>query len=293
MYIDIHAHCRVFPAPYRNGAPGYALPEELLAKYDALGVEKAVLLPEVNPEYSLGPQSNQEVIFLACRKYPDRFIPFCNIDPRIGTNSPNSQLGEIIEFYKDLGCKGIGEVCANLPFDHPLVENLFKHVEKAGLPLIFHMSTTLDGGDYGLYDDPGLPRFEKTLQKFPNLIFLGHSQPFWAEISAMEDAGGRGGYPKGLIKKEGRLPELLRRYPNLHCDLSAGSGYNAISRDPEYGPKFLEEFQDKLYFGTDICAPDTPAPQAEFLLKLRNEKRISETCFQKIAKKNAIRLLNL
>ena len=109
----------------------------------------------------------------------------------------------------------------------------------------------------------------------------------------MDDSNSRAGYPKGPIKKEGRLQELLRRYPNLHCDLSAGSGYNAISRDAEYGPHFLEEFQDRLYFGTDICAPDTPAPQAGFLLKLRNEKKLSETCFQKIARENAIKLLGL
>ncbi len=40
--------------------------------------------------------------------------------------------------------------------------------------------------------------------------------------------------------------ELLRKYPNLYADLSALSGANAILRDPEYGVKFLDEFQDRL-----------------------------------------------
>jgi len=60
-------------------------------------------------------------------------------------------------------------------------------------------------------------------------------------------------YPKGPVKSPMRVPYLLKKYSNLYGDLSAGSGFNAISRDPECGYKFLEEFQDKLLFGTDIC----------------------------------------
>ena len=40
-------------------------------------------LPEVNPEHSVHIQSNEEVIEVV-KKYPDRFIWFCNIDPRMG-----------------------------------------------------------------------------------------------------------------------------------------------------------------------------------------------------------------
>ena len=47
----------------------------------------------------------------------------------------------------------------------------------------------------------------------------------------------------------------MRRYPNLYGDLSAGSGFGAISRDPEFGYAFLEEFQDRLYFALDLCDP--------------------------------------
>ena len=46
-------------------------------------------------------------------------------------------------------------------------------------------------------------------------------------------------------------------------------------------------------FGTDICAPDTPTPLVDFLLKLRKEEKISETVFQKVARGNIIRLLEL
>ena len=83
-------------------------------------------------------------------------------------------------------------------------------------------------------------------------------------------------------------------YGNLYGDLSAGSGCNALKRDPEYAVKFLNEFQDRLFFGTDICRPDRLAtPLVDFLLDLRRKGKISETVFQKVARENAIRLLRL
>jgi len=208
------------------------------------------------------------------------------------TNSPDAPLSEILQHYKDRGCKGVGEITANLPFNHPLVENLFRHCEATGMVVTFHIGPRI-GGCYGLYDEPGLPLLEGALRKFPGLIFLGHSQPFWAEIAALETPEARGGYPKGPVKEEGAVPRLMRQYPNLHGDLSAGSGCNAVSRDPDYGARFMEEFQDRLYFGTDICAPDTKTPLVDFLLRMREEGRISEKVFAKIARENAMRLLGL
>jgi hypothetical protein len=76
---------------------------------------------------------------------------------------------------------------------------------------------------------------------------------FWAEISDNVDEQSRNDYPSGPVEKPGRLPELLAKYPNLYGDISAYSGYNALTRDPEYGYRFMEEFQDQLLFGTDYC----------------------------------------
>ena len=46
-------------------------------------------------------------------------------------------------------------------------------------------------------------------------------------------------------------------------------------------------------FGTDICAPDTPTPLVDFLLDLRDNGDISEEVFRKIARENAVRILEL
>ena len=290
MFIDIHVHVRRVPGPPHEGGY-YPTPEELIRIYDRLEIERGVLLPGVNPECAYSVQSNEEVIEIA-EKYPDRFIPFCNVDPRFVSNSPDAPLDKILKYYRDRGCRGVGEVCANLPFLHPLVQNLFRHVQDVGLPLTFHIAPQI-GGVYGLYDDPGLPQLERSLRLFPKLIFLGHSQPFWAEIGRLETPADRYGYPDYPVREEGVVPKLMRRYPNLYGDLSAHSGYNALARDPEYAVKFLNEFQDRLLFGTDITSPDTPTPLRDFLLRLYREGRISEKVFWKVSRGNAIRLLGL
>ena len=291
MFIDIHVHMveeEVFPV---CGKQTFALPQQLIRRYDAAGIERGVVLPLGNVENVPGCcQSNEEVLRMA-RNFPGRFIPFCNVDPRACHNSWQSPLADILKYYRDKGCKGIGEVCANLPFLEPRVQNLFHAAEEAGLPLTFHISP-FEGYSYGLVDNSGLPQLEESLKRFPKLKFFGHSQTFWAEISTLRTIDDRFGYPAGEVT-EGRVPQLMRKYGNLYGDLSAGSGCNALKRDRTYAVKFLNEFQDRLFFGTDICAPNTPTPLVDFLLDLRKNGELSETVFQKVARENAIRVLEL
>ena len=47
-------------------------------------------------------------------KYPDRFIPCCNIDPRAMSNSPFAPLERPLKYYKERGCKILGEVMPGL-----------------------------------------------------------------------------------------------------------------------------------------------------------------------------------
>ena len=103
----------------------------------------------------------------------------------------------------------------------------------------------------------------------------------------------RFGYPTGPVK-EGRIPKLMRKYPNLYGDLSAGSGNNALARDLDYAGKFLTEFQDRIMFGIDICDPNGyVSPLPGFLRELRASGAISETVFRKVARENQIRELGL
>jgi hypothetical protein len=85
----------------------------------------------------------------------------------------------------------------------------------------------------------------------------------------------------------------MRRYPNLYGDLSDFTACNAFARDDQYGPRFMEEFQDRLCFGTDMCFPTMPVPMVDLLLSWRDSGKISQTVFAKIARENAIRILGL
>lgn len=286
MFVDIHVHARKNTEPVCGTR--FSTPEHLLERYREIDVEQGVVLPLVSPEF-YEPQTNREILDM-CAEHPGRFIPFCNIDPRAMSYSPDAPLGNLMDYYREQGCRGIGEVTANLPFSDPLVQNLFRHVERVGFPLTFHMAPQT-GGTYGLVDEPGMPHLERSLAKFPELKFFAHSQTFWAEIGRLEKPADRYGYPAYPVSEEGVVPKLMRQYPNLYGDLSANSGYNALHRDPEHAVRFLEEFQDRLMFGTDICAPGTPTPLVDFLRELRERGAIGEPLFRKIARENALRLL--
>lgn len=298
MFIDIHAHAYRRPTPF---VTRFYNPEELIQRYDELGIEKGVILPVVNPEIYL-PQSNEEVLEL-CERYPDRLIPYCNLDPRALTNSPSAPLDQVLQYYKDLGCKGVGEVMPNLPVMDPMVQNLFRCAEKVGLPVVFDGSDQLTG-DFGLYDDPGLPQLEHTLQRYPELTLFGHGPVFWSEIARLEtpaergfifrqDGSQAGRLPTGPVKEEGVVPRLFRLYPNLYGDLSDFTAYNAFARDEEYGPRFMTEFQDRLFFGTDLCSLGMAVPLPELMIRWRDEGKISQEVFEKIARGNAKRLLGI
>jgi predicted TIM-barrel fold metal-dependent hydrolase len=160
------------------------------------------------------------------------------------------------------------------------------------MPVLFHIGHKF-GGVYGLVDDLHLPRLEKSLRKFPKLIFIGHSQAFWSEISADVTLKNASGYPQGKVISGGTVPRLFEKYQNLYGDISARSGYNALTRDPEFGYDFLHKFQDKLFFGTDICSPKNMHRHAEYLRNAFRQGHITEKVLEKISWKNANKILRL
>ena len=282
--IDIHAHTNPDTLLYHEWGR-QSTPDELRAIYDQYGIEKSLLLPSIE-EISM-----REARDIA-KKYSYVFGWWnCNFDPMLGYNDPERDLTDTLTCYKEAGARGIGELTVNYYFDDPCMLNLFKYAEQLDMPVTFHIGNK--GHDYGVVDELGLPRLEKVLQMFPKLRFLGHSQKFWAEIG-QTDPESRKGYPKGPVVP-GRVVELMRKYPNLCGDLSAGSGCNAIMRDPEFGYGFLEEFQDRLYYGTDICDPrnitNPMLKLSAFLDDAMQRGKISYAAYEKISRGNALELL--
>ncbi|MGI6538240.1 MAG: amidohydrolase family protein [Caldicoprobacterales bacterium] len=291
MKIDIHAH--VFP---KRGyvRDVFLSVEEQLQANEEQGVDMAVILPLIHYEIVQTPQIIEDIAEL-CRQYPDKFVFFMNLDPRMFYRNPEADFSPLIEYYLEMGAKGVGEMCANLPFDHPLMENMFSCIDKYELPLIFHIAPH-QYGYYGILDDENLTGLEGALQKFPNIKFLGHSADFWSEISGDQM---HGGYPDGPVAPGGRVVELMRKYDNMMGDLSAGSGLNAIMRDREFGIWFLNEFQDKLYFGHDFCSVRNTKGMVKgmtlsrYMDGLLEEGAISREVYEKICSGNARKLLKL
>lgn len=288
--IDIHAH--VVSAKNIPPSSINIRAEQLLSVYNEINVEKAVLLPIISPEGQTHLMTNESVIEIV-ESYPDKFYWFCNVDPRFAPNSVNTDLSVFLNFYKEKGAKGVGELTSNLYFDDPKMDNLLYHCEECDMPILFHISPA-SGVNYGVVDEIGLPRLEKMLKKHPKLKFIGHSQPFWAEMSADITEEFRNRYPKGKVK-EGRIAQLLREYDNLYCDLSAGSRANAIMRDPEYAELFLNEFADRILYGCDICEAVSTFPYkfSDFLENMREKGTLKEENYIKICRGNAEKILGL
>ena len=291
--IDIHNHVTMFPdivCPFPGGNR-FLCKEELMDIQDKLDIEKGVLLPLVSPECFWMIMTNEEAKTVA-DMHPDRFVWYCNVDPRAGQYDEKTDLGYLINHYKEQGARGVGELTAPLLADCAMIDNLFNHCEQLDMPVLIHIAPEV-GNCYGIIDEPGLPRIERMLKKHPDMKLIGHSPCFWNEISD-EVVEVRNSYPTGKVK-EGRLPKLLREYGNLYCDLSAGSGANAMMRDPEYAARFMEEFADRIFYATDVCATTNTFQYTfnDFLNKMVADGMLSQENYEKIIRKNAEKILGL
>lgn len=292
--IDVHAHVCPFPefgVPIQTGAPLLSAKEQL-AIYDKLNVECGVLLPLASAEFHF-----EQITGLDCKmtadNNPGRFLWFCGLDPRCAGHSPSADISRVLNHYKAIGAKGVGELTAQMYVDDPMMDNFFYHCGECDMPVTIHLADKL-GGCYGIIDEPGLPRLEKMLKKHKKLKIFGHSAMFWSHISADVDEKNVNSYPSGKVTP-GRLTELLREYDNLYCDLSAFSGANSLMRDPEHAARFIEEFSDRIMYGCDVCWVNQTFQYDfdAFLTKMVEDGMVSVENYEKLVRGNAARLLGL
>lgn len=277
--IDIHTHIGrlIYGRKFLTAA-------DMVRFMDKNGIDKAVLLPIENPE-EIDYYVTTKEILRAGRRYPNRLIPFCNVDPRRSMNDGRWNPEPIIKEYLDQGCRGFGEVLANLKVNDPRMKNIFRACGKLKIPVLLHIqSSTL-----GLYDEIGLPYLEEILKEFPETSIIVHGPGFWAEISDKVSLADKNGYPAGKIEKPGKIDYLLKKYPNLYGDFSAGSGYIGLSRDPEYSKIFLKRHARQLLFGTDYLEPGQETPIIEFIRNIG----LDQKTFRLVTEDNARRLLKL
>ena len=277
MHLSLDGRC-IFPGETMFTA------EEVFPVHDVMGIEKGLLLPGTDDSMF----SSEEACALA-QKYPDRIAWLCNMIPD-GTD----RTYETIRRYKDMGARGVGEFTHNLRLDDPVIEHLLGCCQELDMPFLFHMSPK-ENAYYGIVDFAGLPLLEGVLKKFPGLKVVGHSQPFWFEMDSHRPditPEERNIYPAGPVR-EGRLPELFRKYPNLYGDLSADSGGNALMRDPDYAVAFMNEFQDRLMFGTDMVNANLIYPLGFWLDSLLHQGKLDQQVYGKICRGNAEKVYKL
>jgi len=281
MIIDAHMHIGklyVGERPLR--------PSMLLRFMDAHGIDRAALLPIESPEETHYYVTTDYVLRI-CRRYPDRFIPFCCVDPRHGSGNSVEIARRKLAEYACRGCRGYGEAMTGLFIDDPRLMGIYEACGELGLVVTYHIDGLRN------IDERGFPRFDRVLRTFPRTIFVGHAQHFWAEVSGDVTEDQFSSYPKGPVAPGGATIRLFETYPNLCADLSAGSGYNALTRDPAFGYAFLERFQDRLMFGTDLCRNNQEIAIIPYLRDAVATGRISREAYEKIMWRNAVRLLRL
>ncbi len=226
--IDVHTHIgRIW-----RGRP-WLTAGKLVRWMDRHGIQMACVMAVENPE-ELHYYVPTPYILKSCRRYPDRLIPFCNVDPRINNSSPNTDFYSIIKEYVDQGARGFGEMLSGLPVDDPRRVAIYQACGKLGLPVTLHIDH-LRGTD-----ELGLPGLRRVLKACPDTVFLAHAMHWWAEISADVREEDKGGYPKRPVVRGGAIGKIFKKFPNIYGDLSAGSGHTALTRDPAFGRRFLE-----------------------------------------------------
>jgi len=274
MLIDFHVHLgNSFRNEYPNGRRSPSV-HQLIDWMDRMGIDMAVLLPLESPEVVTGYYLSEQAV--ADRDtYPERLIAFCCFDPRM------KAVPELIDtFVERYGVRGFGEALNGLAFDDERNWPIYEKCAEHGLPYLFDMGPTY------CWDEVGLPRLERMLAQFPDCQFVGHGPGFWTAISGDDP---REGYPSGPITPGGAIDRLMEQYDNLWLDMSAGSGYNAMTRDPEFARGFIERHWRKMLFATDYFIVNQEIPHVQWLKGLD----ISEEMREAIASGNALRLLGM
>jgi len=223
--------------------------EDLVKHLDELGVDKAWLLSWEAIDGALEPwyaHLSIAQVFSAARSYPGRFIIGAAPDPR----RPN--VLDLIRQYHKAGARVFGEVKLRVLMDSPELIAAFRLAGELRMPVLFHLQLPNANEPYpSCWYLGDVDAVERTLVKCPDTIFVAHGPGWWAHISDDRKAHTQS-YPTGRVVPGGAVVRLLDEYPNLYCDLSAGSGFNGIQRDPKFGRRFLIHYADRILYGTDF-----------------------------------------
>lgn len=259
-----------------------------LENMDGCGIERTWLLswecpPEELHESSIGVmpgplfgRAGGPIPFARCLSYaeraPERFVLGYAPDPR----DPNA-CRKLYAAHSIYNVKVCGECKWRMMYSNPDCLRLFRTAGTLKMPVTLHWGEDTQR----TMDDPRcdwsggtIDTLEDVLRQCPETLFLSHAPGFWEYFRDKDDP-----------TADGRIARIMRKYPNLYCDISANSGLNALSADVEYTKKFIAEFQDRIVYGRD-CFHNR---HQEFI----NSLEMPEAIVEKIFFRNAEKLLSV
>jgi predicted TIM-barrel fold metal-dependent hydrolase len=253
--------------------------EQLLAHQRKMGISKTVLLPAGRKFGLAAGAGGNETVLRIVREHPGEYYFFANELPDI----PETR--QEIEKYLKLGAIGIGEQKFDVACDSKPMQLIFDIAQEHSVPVLMHFQ-------HGAYNH-GIERFHKILEKYPKVNFIGHAQTWWGNIDKDHDQTVM--YPKTPVTPGGISDRLLRDYPNMYGDLSAGSGLNALLRDPDHARTFLDRHQDKLLYGSDCSDPVGEGEKCSGSRQIETIRRLAPNpaAVRKILYGNAARVLRI
>jgi len=243
-YIDIHVHANAW------SPDGFNL--DKVAEWMKKNRVVRCMILQLKQDIPRNDDERQKLIENFA-KYRGKIDRYCVVFAKDVTSK--AEAVKLLAAMKKQGAIGFGEHYGEgLAFDAPENVRLIEACDELGLPVLFHMDKSNNK------DEPGLPRLEKVVKAHPKCTFIAHGPFWWANISGKAAPGEK-------VAPGGAVERLLQKYPNLHGDLSAGSGAGAIGRDKDFGRAFVIRNADKLMFGTDSGPWSMKAaPAAQFTL---------------------------
>jgi len=175
--------------------------------------------------------NSREMLRLA-KKYPDKIIPFVTLHP-----DDENKVG-LLEAYRDEGAMGLKLYTAHGGFyDRPLLAEemlpVYAWCEANNFPIVWHVNLTRYASE-----------FTRVMLKYPKLkVIVPHF--------------GQGYYRPGGREMQ-TLSEIMDHYPGVYTDTSFGTrqilvaGMESVSANPGPVIDFIEKYQDRVLWGTDM-----------------------------------------
>jgi len=229
----------------------------LISHLDEQGVDRAVILAEHSPK-ATGIVSNEFVVELC--QASERLFPFACIDPEADVDPAI----ETERCFQELGCRGLKIMPSYcwFPPDDPRMMPVYEIARDRGVPVMFHMGTSVFPGSRIRYADPLL--LDDVADEFPDLtIVICHGgRPFWYKQTEW----------------------MLTRHRGVLVDISGIPPKHLPSAFPK-----LEAMSDRFLFGTDWPGLRSIARQVAAIRSLP----ISHAAIEDILWNNAVRILGL